>query len=450
MADTAAAIRPTLSLRLRVAAAVATVLALGGAVVLVATFLYGRQAAQEVYDGILVGAASDIAEAIFIRDGAPGVVLPVSAFELLGQAPDDRVRYLIVASDGTPVTGDAQTPRPRRGAAGPVFYDAAFGTEPARYVALTRRFAERSFSGPVRVIVGQTLRARQALAWRIARNALLGLTLAGIGISALAWIAVARAMTPLSRLSAGLAERAPTDLTPVSGASPREIAAVQTSLNAFMDRLSRQAEASGKLIADTAHQLRSPVAAIRAQLQLAADAPGPEDRRAALDRAERRTEALNRLLDQMLAHAMVNHRADAVLRETVDLRDVAIEVLEACDDLVAPDEGRVQLRLPEAPVPVEGDMLSLTEAGKNLLTNALQHGRPPIRIGVSQSPAAIFVEDSGPGPTEDPEILATRHAGGRPSGGLGLAIAHDVARAHSGALRFAHRPGGFRASLEFP
>ncbi|SHI46917.1 Two-component sensor kinase N-terminal [Palleronia salina] len=131
MADTTAAIRPTLSLRLRVHAAVATVLALGGAVVLVATFLYGRQAAQEVYDGILVGAASDIAEAIFIRDGAPGVVLPVSAFELLGQAPDDRVRYLILAPDGTPVTGDAQTPRPRRGGAGPVFYDAAFGTEPA-------------------------------------------------------------------------------------------------------------------------------------------------------------------------------------------------------------------------------------------------------------------------------------------------------------------------------
>lgn len=177
--------------------------------------------------------------------------------------------------------------------------------------------------------------------------------------------------------------------------------------------------------------------------------PAPADRQAALERAERQTESLNRLLDQMLAHAMVNHRADVVLRESVDLRDVAIEVLEACDDLVAPDESRVQLRLPEAPVPIEGDMLSLTEAGKNLLTNALRHGRPLIRIGVTRSPPTLFVEDGGPGPSDDPEILAARHAGGRSAGGLGLAIAHDVARAHSGALRFSRGTDGFRASLEF-
>ena len=440
----------TLSLRLRVAAAVMVVLSLGGILVIAATFFYGRQAAQTVYDGLLVGAASDIAESILVRDGAPSLSLPVSAFELLGQAPDDRVRYLILAPDGTTVTGDTDTPRPVRTAAGPVFYDAAFGAERARYVALTRRFAERSFSGPVRVIVGQTLRARQALAWRIARNALVGLALAGIGISVVAWITVDRAMTPLSRLGRVLATRAPTDLTPITGAAPREIAAVQTSLNAFMSRLNRQAEANGKLIADTAHQLRTPVAGIRAQLQLATDAPRAADRQAALERAELRTESLNRLLDQMLAHAMVNHRAGAVLPEQVDLRDVAIEVLEACDDLIGPDESLVQLRLPETAVPVEGDMLSLTEAGKNLLTNALRHGRPPIRIGVSRAPTALYVEDGGPGPSDAPETFAARHAGGRSASGLGLAIAHDVAQAHSGALCFSRSLDGFRSSLEFP
>ncbi|EAR51301.1 two-component system sensor protein [Oceanicola granulosus HTCC2516] len=448
MAD-APEIRPTHSLRLRVATAVAAVLALGGVVVVWSALVYGRQAAREVYDGLLVGAASDIAETISVRDGAASVVLPVSAFELLGQAPDDRVRYLIVAPDGTPITGDAATPRPPDGAAEPALYDADFGDEPARYVALTRRFAERSYSGPVQVIVGQTMRARQALAREIAQSSLIGLGLAGVAIAVLAWGAVARALTPLSRLSDTLAARAPTDLTPVTGTAPSEIAAVQTSLNTFMHRLQRQSEASGKLIADTAHQLRTPVAGIRAQLQTAADAGDAAEREAALVRAERQTEALNRLLDQMLAHAMVNHRAEVVLREVVDLRDIAVEVLEACDDLILRDGTGVHLRLPDAAVRLEGDELSLVEAGKNLLTNALRHGRAPITLGVDAETRAIYVEDSGPGPTEAPEALAQRHMTGRSGGGLGLAIAHDVARVHSGVLRFHHAPGGFRAALEF-
>ncbi len=448
-------VRATLSLKSRVALAVGSVLVLGGAVVLVAALAYGRQAAREAYDRLLLGAATDIATAISIRDGAAIVDLPVSAFELMSLAPDDRIRYRVVGPDGVTLTGDSTAPLPDGAAMGEsVFYDGTFGDEPARYVALTRRFAERRFSGPVQVVVGHTLLARRDLARDIAQNAMLVLGAAGAVMALFAWLVVSRALEPLPRISDALAAREPTDLTPLSLSAPKEVAGMLTSLNTFMARLERQSIATGKLLTDAAHQLRTPVAAIRAQAQLAASESDPDRRDRIVARIEDRTAGLGRLLDQLLSRAMIIHRADTEPATPLDLRDVAVEIVEATDDLFLDAGLEVELDLPDDPVPVRGDGLSLTEAGKNLLTNALHHGKPPIRLGVTNGDmTALWVSDCGDGP--EPGILqsaGTRFTKSGSSGGtgIGLAIAWEVAEGHGGRIRMTRNDGRHAVALELP
>ncbi|SFP07816.1 sensor histidine kinase [Tranquillimonas alkanivorans] len=448
-------VKATLSLKSRVAIAVTSVLVLGGVVVLIAALAYGRQAAREAYDRLLLGAAADIAGTILVHDGVAVVDMPVSAFELLSLAPDDRIRYRVVGPDGKTLTGDEAVPLPpEKDGEGSTFYDGTFGTEPARYVAFTRRFAERSFSGPVKVIVGHTLLARRELARDIAQNALLVLGIAGAAMAVFAWLVVSRALRPLQRIGAALAAREPTDLTPLSLSAPQEVAGMLASLNGFMTRLQRQSVATGNLIGDAAHQLRTPVAAIRAQAQLAASETDPVKRNRIVNRVQERAAGLGHLLDQLLSRAMIIHRADSEPAAQLDLRDVAVETLEACDDLLVQAGLEVELQLADRVVPVRGDALSLTEAGKNLLINALRHGRAPIRLGVSDGPTVrLWVSDGGGGPPAgSAATLSTRFAGAGRSGGsgIGLAIAREVAEGHGGRIRMNHDGARFTVALELP
>ena len=136
----------------------------------------------------------------------------------------------------------------------------------------------------------------------------------------------------------------------------------------------------GNLIADASHQLRTPIAALRAQADLAAEEPDRERQLAMVERIHDRSVSLSRLTDQLLSHAMIIHRADAAPREVIDLRTVALRTVEESDhDLLAgPDD--MLLDLPEDHVWCRGDALSLVEACKNLVFNAFRHGVLPLRL----------------------------------------------------------------------
>ncbi|WMS41899.1 sensor histidine kinase [Acuticoccus sp. MNP-M23] len=454
MTDVAAP-RTTLSLQARIVLAIGSVLAVAGIVVMLAALAYGRHAAREAFDRLLVGAASDIAESISIRDGFPIVDMPVSAFELLALAPRDRINYRVVGRDGDTLTGNPAAPRPETTTETPSFYGADFSGEPARYVAVTRLFAERGYSGPVEIIVGHTLHARRDLAFDIAQNAVFALAVAGVVIAVLAWLAVLSTLRPLGRIGAALARRKPTDLSPLAEPAPREVAALRDALNSFIARLRRQLDANRDLIADTAHQLRTPLAAIRLQLDAAYDEADPAERRILMDRAKSRAISLSRLLDQLLSQGLVIHRSDSAPKERLDLRDVALEVYEESEIEALVIDHAMSLDIPEAEVWVDADMLSLTEAGKNLLGNAIRHGVPPIVLGVSRANGAalLWVRDAGSGPA--PSVLAgmgRRFANGRSAGagGLGLAIAHAVAVSHQGCLSHSCDGNGFEISISLP
>ena len=443
----------------RVLVAVLSILLLGGLLVASSIWLNGRLAARQAYDGILLGAASDIAESIRIQNGEPVVFLPVSAFDLLAQAPDDRIYYAVYGPNGQVVTGLGLTsptlPGPRDRDA---FFDETLQGEPARFARIDRRFVERDFSGTVTVVVGQTLRARQAMTRSLSIDALLPMALAGVALLLIAWAVVRTALRPLDAITEDLARRDPYDLTAIpTDRLPRELQVMLGAMNRFMGRLDGQVESMRNLISDTAHQLRTPVAAIRIQAESALSEPDDGPRRRALDRLLGRTRSLGNLLDQLLSRALVVHRTDSVPRVTVDLRDVALEVVEREDHLILAPGVSLNLQIGDEPVLVRADAFSLGEAARNLLANALRHGQAPISIGAETrgAEAILWVRDSGKGP--DPAVLSRMgerfnrtSQSGENSTGIGLSIVSAVAVAFGGRMEIGQDDKGFRIALVLP
>lgn len=452
---------PPRSLASRVLGAVLVILLLGGVLVTGSIWWNGQQAARQSYDRILLGAARDIAEAIRVQDGAPFVDLPVSAFQLLAQAPDDRIYYAVHGPGGELVTGlDARAPVavPEAGEPGVSYFEASLHGEPARFVRLTRRFVERDYSGPVEVTVGQTLRARKAMTTELMLDALLPMALAGLVLMGIAALVLRRALRPLEALSEDLAGRDPHDLTPMPVAGlPSELQVMVGSMNRFMGRLEGQFAAMRNLIADSAHQLRTPVAAIRVQAETARAEGDGAARMRALDRLLTRTRSLGRLLDQLLSHALVVHRTDSLPRVAVDLREVALEIFEEDDHATLSPGAGLRLEIGKDLVMVMADAFSLGEAARNMLANALAHGQAPVTMGVAGqgARAQLWVEDAGPGPA--PEVVAklgarfNRSSGsGERSTGIGFSIVTAVAEAFGGRVDLGQTDRGFRATLDLP
>ena len=448
------------SITLRLAATIALILAAGGVAISIAAYAYGRQAAQQAYDRLLAGAAFQIAQSIAIVDGRVVVNLPVSAFELLALAPDDRVFYRVIGPDGGTITGYADLPAPASAKEDLEFYSVDYSGEAVRLASAMRRFAERGFTGRVQVVVGHTTRARAALARDITAKALVLVAIAGAVLVALVAFAVRSSLGPLVRVEQALRSRDPKDLSPLTVSTPREVETIVAAINRFMSRLSGRVTVMQNLIADATHQLKTPIAALRAQAELASGEPDPARLRMIAGKIHTRAVGLSRLADQLLNQALIIHRSDTAAQEVIDLREVAIRATEATDHDLLSSGLDLHLDLPEHPVHAHGDALSLVEALKNLLSNALRYGKPPVWFSVEHDPgremAAFAVTDCGPGIPEpdwrDRGRRFARSAGSQPdSAGLGLAIVNAVAEAHRGHLTFSRTPeGGFRVVLAIP
>lgn len=330
------------------------------------------------------------------------------------------------------------------------------------------RQRQQTVIGEVVVALADGSDPRQQWARSVLLRVLLpNLVLLTVAAFAMRW-AVQRALKPLLELREAVESRSPRDLSPIDeSASPEEVRPLVHSLNRLFELVNAQAEGQRRFIADAAHQLRTPLAGLQAQVEAWAQAahanPGGDgtvrlaaDEVTKLRNATRRT---SQLANQLLALSRADAAMHAQPTQEVDLKALAEDMLQ--QHLDAATAKHIDLGLDARPVKVRGHEWLLREALANLADNAVKytpaHGTVTIRCGRLAGTAFLEVEDDGPGiaPGERRRVLERfyRVLGTQGEGnGLGLAIADEIARLHHGIL--ALQPGaggrGLRASLTLP
>jgi two-component system, OmpR family, sensor kinase len=275
----------------------------------------------------------------------------------------------------------------------------------------------------------------------------------------LLWIGIGQGLRPLAALAGEVAQRDPDNLAPLAGRAPREVAPVIEQLNRLFARIERSLERERRFTADAAHELRTPVAGIKAQAQVARLAAGEGARNRALDQVVSGADRAARLVEQLLTLARLDSADRSQLHEC-DLRELALQ----CVAELAPaalNKG-VSLELADG-VSVQAPVIAplVQVLLRNLIDNAIRHSNAGsevrVRVALQDGAAQLSVTDSGPGiPADQREKVLMRFyrlpEAGEGGSGLGLSIVQRIAEIHGAQLALAEAATGkgLEVHVRFP
>lgn len=324
-----------------------------------------------------------------------------------------------------------------------------------------RVFSEWDDNHRYLVQVGEHARARDEVAANIAENMLLPLAVALPVLGALIWFGISRALTPLRTLSRQVEHRAPDNLAPLDAAgAPAEVAPLAANLNRLFARVRASMENERRFTADAAHELRTPLAALRAQAQVARGATSDRERERALDNVLVGCDRATHLVEQLLTLARLEPEDFKAQRESCDLRSVAKRAI--ADATPAALARTIEIELTDGPpATVAGDSRLLEILLRNLLDNAVRYSyaHTVVRVdtGERQGSAFIVVADQGPGvaPEERARLGQRFHrlvGGGISGSGLGLSIVKRIAQIHGATVSFDETASGrgLAVTVSFP
>lgn len=319
--------------------------------------------------------------------------------------------------------------------------------------------------GPAVVQIAQPLSARRTLAAHMALRTVAPLLLLLPLLGWLVWMAVGRGLRPLREIAAEVQARDASTLAPLAlRQMPDEIAPLSRALNQLLSRLAQAIDTQRAFVADAAHALRTPLAALQLQAQLVERAGNPEARQEAVGQLRRGLERLTHLVAQLLTLARQEPGAAPPPHEPVDLRalaaDVVAEMAQAAIDRDI-DLGLEATAAGEAPVTIRGDADALRILLTNLIDNALCYIPAGSRVDVHVIPradgkaVALEVTDNGPGipATERARVFDRFYrAPEAPTGGsgLGLAIVAEIAQSHGAHVSLEDAAPGLRVRTVFP
>lgn len=410
-----------------------------------------RSEVEQVLDARLAEAAQMVSSLISDRRidvasaGPMELDLPVPA------AGSDYSRQLscqIWSLDGALLGASASAPSGRLAAEQTGFSDSLVDGEAWRVYTMINEDLG------LRVMVGDRLTVRERLVTDVVRGLLLPALAILPVLAALIWISVGRGLAPLDRMARALSARAADDLGPVAaGPLPREIRPMGAALDGLFARVAGAREREKSFTAFAAHELKTPLAGIKTQAQIAAMAPDEATRRQALARIETGVARTDRLVRQLLELAAVDGAPEGG-GEIVDMTRLATDLVQDMRRLAI--ERDVQLRLEMAPelfcrIP---DPVLPAVALRNIVENAVLASPPGGEVmveGVARDARiTLSVLDRGPGIPEAERARVTERffrGAGAPAGGsgLGLAIAQVAVERLGGRLGFEARAGGGEA-----
>lgn len=436
----------------------------------VSLYTQALSAVNTAYDRTLLASAKSIAEILDVKgyDEAAQlrVTVPYAALEAFEADNQSRMFYRVSTLKGEMVSGFAELPVwhgriPDRGAYAALvdFYDDTFRGMPVRVAVLLQPVASANGRGMAVVQVAETLELREGLTRRILFDTLWRqAVLVGV-IALVAAVVVQRATRPVRQLSAELKARPEGDLTAIEApGAPRELLPLVDATNQVMQRLSHLLEHQKRFVRDASHQLRTPLAVLKAQVQSALR--GDVDPRQALEEINGTVDRATQLANQMLALAKVEQLRQQADEGPTDLADVARAVALDISPLIA--ERDIDFEISTVPAAVRAHAWMLRELIRNLLHNAIRHspeGAPlAVRIVADARHAALTVSDSGPGITAElrARLFQPFSAGDVRSGsGLGLAICNEIVAALGGSISLDNREehgrvAGLDATVRLP
>ncbi len=322
-----------------------------------------------------------------------------------------------------------------------------------------RVFAIRSRSQVIQV--AQPMRVRNRMALEAASRVLLPLLLLLPLLSVAIWVLVSRGLTPLDRLARAVAARTPKALDPLpERQAPEEVRPLVQSLNDLLARLGAALAAQQAFIADAAHELRTPIAALQLQAQLAERAETEEDRRAALEDLKAGVGRAGRTVQQLLTLARQDPDSAGRPFEPVPLAELTRQVVAEHMALAEAKDIDLGLAATDDAVAVRGDTGALRVLVGNLVENGVRYTPPGGRVDLSarmeDGHPVLEVRDTGPGiPEADQARVFDRFFRGEATyetgSGLGLAIVKAIADRHGARVCLENgKTGGLAARVVFP
>ena len=306
------------------------------------------------------------------------------------------------------------------------------------------------------VQVGERDETRREIAAGIAANLLAPLALALPVLGLFIWLSIGRALKPLDRLGHEVAARAPDSLGALAAQdAPQEVVPLVRSLNALFERVGRLLESERRFTADAAHELRTPLAALKTQAQVARGASGDAARNHALDSVLAGCDRATRLVDQLLTLARLEPDQARQPPQAFELGAVARRVIAELAPAALAKKVDIELAA-DQPVSIAGYPDLIGVLLRNLVDNAVRYSPAGTTVRVEIAPGRIVVTDEGPGiaPEERSKVGERFYrilGSGEEGSGLGLSIVRRIADIHGAQLILGAPPAGkgLQATLRF-
>ncbi len=436
------------------------------------TYVVAQNIANIPYDHALANALKVLGQQVELDNGRFVLRLSGPARLALRTRENDGVFWKAIAPNNEYLGGDSELPTPQRTPihqSNTVYYrDEAMRDFEIRVAYMWLDTGVRG-TGEVLLVAAETLERRKQLANDIIKGVIIPQFFVLPIAVLLVWFGLSRGIAPINKLQQRLRARRPDDLSPIDEhAAPTEIGPLVAAMNDLLNRLSSNVLTQRRFVADAAHQLKTPLAGLRTQAELALrEAPGGEIE-TGLQQIVSSTARLTRLVNQLLQMANAENPA-SVGMVPCDLVALARDRAQHWVDQALSIGIDLGFEGPDEPLTIRGQPLLLAEVLNNLIDNALRYTPAPGRVTVivSETPdyAILAVEDSGPGiaPEERDRVFDRfyRVLGTRVEGsGLGLAIVKEIATRHGATVQILYaelgeqpdsEPGsGTRIELRFP